>query len=94
MATDLSAIVDETDAWYALDTNFNSNAYVLAAAAWVDARKKIYAFDVSENLAITVAVGGGTDTLDDMKTLARGRVAGVWRRRRKRSLKRLWMSTR
>jgi len=77
VATDLSAIQDVDDSWYALVTLYNSNAYVLAAAAWVNARKKIYVFDVNENDAILTTVGN-SDTLDDIATLGYGRVAGIY----------------
>ena len=77
VAADLSAIVDEDDTWYALHTLYNSNAYVLAAAAWVNARKKIYVFDVNENDAIKTAAGN-SDTLDDIKTSAYTRVTGCY----------------
>lgn len=78
IATDLAAIQDEDDSWYCLITLYNSNAYVLAAAAWTNARKKIYVPDTNDSNAIRVAVGAATDTLDDLKTLNYGRVAGVY----------------
>lgn len=77
VATDLSAIQTADDDWYALYTLYNSNAYVLAAAAWVEARKKIYIAEVPETEAVTTAVGN-SDTLDDLHTLAYARTAGLW----------------
>lgn len=77
VATDLNAIIVEDDEWYCLLTHFNSNAYVLAADAWVNAQKKIYVFDVNESEAITTAAGN-SDTLDDIATLNRGRTAGCY----------------
>ena len=77
VAADIAAIVVEDDAWYCLLTHFNSNGYVTAAAADMNARKKIYVFDVAENEAITTAVGN-SDTLDDMSTAGYGRVAGSY----------------
>lgn len=41
-AADIAKIVDEDDDWYGLILGPSSNAYVLAAAAWTEARKKIY----------------------------------------------------
>ncbi len=77
VAADLTAISDEDDSWYALCTLYNSNSLVTAAAAWINAKKKIYVFAVNESEAITKAVGN-SDTLDDMYTSAYGRVAGVY----------------
>ena len=62
IAADLDANLLENPNWYALITLFNSKAYVLAAAAWVEANQKVYIPDVNETEAITVAFGSGTDT--------------------------------
>lgn len=77
IATDLAAIALEDDDWYCLLTNFNSNAMVLAADAWIQTQKKIYVFDVAESDAVTTAAGN-SDTLDDIATLNRARTAGVY----------------
>lgn len=65
IATDLAAIQLESDEWYCLHTLYNSEAYVLAAAAWIETQKKIYVFDVPENSALVEATGFG-DTLDEV----------------------------
>lgn len=75
IATDLAAIALASSDWYALSTTFNSNAMVLAAAAWVESNKKIYVVDVNETDAITTAAGN-SDTLDDLATLERARTMG------------------
>ena len=68
MATDLAAIVVEDDTWYGLVTLYNSNAYVVAAAAWVEAQTaKQYAADICDSETISLAVGG-SDTADDLAT--------------------------
>jgi hypothetical protein len=74
LATDLDAIQLESDAWYALVTLYNSDAYVKAAAAWIEASDapKIYACDLSNSDTVTVADGGG-DTADDLQGLAYSR---------------------
>lgn len=77
VATDLAAIEVEDSDWYCLLTNFNSNAYVLAAIAWIEAVKKIYVFDVNESEAITTAAGN-SDTLDDIATSNRARTGGSY----------------
>ena len=77
VATDLTAIALETDAWYMLYTLYNSNAYVLAAAAYIEAVKKMYIADVSDSASVTAAVGG-SDTLDDIATLTYTRTAGIY----------------
>lgn len=76
VATDLANIALEDDDWYALITFYNSNAYVLAAAAWIETQKKIYYCDLDETKTITQAVTG-SDTADDLHTLAYARTA-VW----------------
>lgn len=77
IATDLAAINLEDSDWYFLLTNFNSNAMVLAADAWVQTAKKVYIFDVPETEAVTTTAGN-SDTLDDIATLNRARTAGVY----------------
>lgn len=77
IATDLDAIQLADDAWYALDTVYNSNALVLAAAAWINAQKKIYAPTVNDTLCITGAAAS-SDTLDDLATLGYSRVMGCY----------------
>lgn len=80
VATDLAAILTEDDSWYTLLTNYNSNAYVLAAAGWVEtAGLKTYAVDVAETDAENTAVLN-SDTLDDLHTLNRARTAGFYHR--------------
>lgn len=77
IATDLAAIALADNDWYCLLTNFNSNAMVLAADAWIQTQKKIYIFDVPESEAVTTAAGN-SDTLDDIEVLNRARTAGVY----------------
>lgn len=77
IATDLDAIQLENDDWYALYTLYNSNAYVLAAADWIEAQKKIYLPDVNDSEAITTAAGN-SDTLDDLGTANYARTMGAY----------------
>ena len=77
LATDLDAIVLEDDEWYALYTLYNSEAYVLAAAAWVESQMKIYVADTNETNAIILAAGG-SDLLQDLDTANRARTAGIY----------------
>ena len=74
LATDLDAIQLENGNWYALVTLYNSDAYVKAAAAWIESAEapKIYACDLSNSETVTLADGGG-DTADDLQTSAYGR---------------------
>lgn len=74
VATDLAAIALENNAWYCLITLYNSNAYVLAAAAWIETQQKIYMADVSDTTVVTATVLG-SDTADDLHTLAYARTA-------------------
>jgi hypothetical protein len=68
VATDLNAINAEQSDWYALYTLYNSEAYAIAAAGWVEAAEmKIYVCDTNESDAITTTAGGG-DLIDTIKT--------------------------
>lgn len=68
VATDLNAINAEQSDWYALYTLYNSEAYAIAAAGWVEAADlKIYVCDTNETDAITTTAGGG-DLIDTIKT--------------------------
>jgi len=78
VATDLTAIQLESDGWYALYTTYNSDAYVKAAAAYIETQKKIYVFDIAETEAVTDASDGTQGTLDDLMTLAYARTAGLY----------------
>ncbi len=78
LATDLDAIAIEDNNWYCLLTNYNSEAYVEAAAAWVEAQTKIYVFDDVNTDSITVSFSIGTDAGADLKALAPRRTAGTY----------------
>lgn len=78
VATDLAAIALVDSSWYTLITMYNSDAYVKAAAAWIETQKKIYVFDTNETPAINIASDGTQGTLDDLKALGYGRTAGFW----------------
>jgi len=77
IATDLAAIQLADDSWYALDTVYNSNAMVLAAAAYINAQKKIYVPSVNDSGSITSAAGD-SGTIDDLFTLGYARVMGCY----------------
>lgn len=81
VATDLAAILVEDDSWYTLLTNYNSNAYALAAAGWCEtAGLKTYACDLAETDAETTALLN-SDTGDDLRTLNRARTATFYHRK-------------
>lgn len=76
IATDLAAIALADPDWYCLLTPFNSNALVLAAAAWIEANARMYFADIVNTATITAAVGGaGQDIADNLHTLAYKRTA-------------------
>lgn len=79
IATDLTAIRAEDDAWYCLYTlpAYNSDAYVKAAAAAIEPLKKIYCADLSMSETATLADGGG-DTADDLQGLNYDRTFTVY----------------
>lgn len=77
VVTDLLAIQVENDNWYALTTRFNSQAVVLAAAAWIETQSKIYLVDLVETDSVNVAVGSSpTDTLYRLFQAKYNRTAG------------------
>jgi hypothetical protein len=76
IATDLAAIQLEDSDWYALDTSYNSNAMVVAAAAWAEANEKLYNFDCNETETIQVVIGSGTDTIRAIHSAGYMRTAG------------------
>ena len=77
VATDLAAIQLFNDDWYALYTLYNSEPYAIAAAAWVNAQKKIYLCDSAESQAVTTAVANG-DLIDTIATNNYARVMGMY----------------
>ena len=77
VATDLANIQLESSAWYCLYTLYNSNAYVHAANAWIEAQSLIYVVDVCDSASITAVVTGG-DTLDVMHSNAYDRSLGEY----------------
>lgn len=91
VATDLAAIKLVDDSWYGLHTFFNSNAYALAAAAFIETEKKIYVFDVNDTDAVNTTAGN-SDTLDDIATATRERSAGVYHHAGDEMLSAGWMS--
>lgn len=78
VATDLAAIKLADNEWYELLTLYNSSAYVLAAAAWVESNKKRYRADCSDTTALTDAVESGTDLIDDLATQGYERTMGCY----------------
>lgn len=64
VATDLAAIVLERADWYGLLTHFNSLALVTAAAAWVEANKRLYVASTCDS-AVRNTVSSGTDDVGE-----------------------------
>lgn len=78
VATDLAAIALEDADWGVLLTHFNSSAYVLAAAVWIETQEKLYICDLNDTRAVTTALAAGTDPIDALHTLARERTAVMY----------------
>jgi len=77
VATDLAAIALARNDWYGLLTHFNSRGYVEAAAAWVEANKKLYVV-ASCDSAMRNTVSSGTDDLgESLKALAYKKTAVI-----------------
>lgn len=73
LSADLTAIKTESNDWYALVTLFNSKAYVLGAAAWVESNKKTYLADTQDTPCATVALASATDVMKTAKDSAYAR---------------------
>lgn len=74
VATDLTNIALANNAWYALLTQYNSSAYVLAAAGYVESNTKLYAAGICDSQTITGVVTAG-GTADTLHTLLRSRTS-------------------
>jgi hypothetical protein len=77
IATDLAAITAENGGWYGLCHAYPSNALGLAAAAWVEANKRIFICDSNDTNTIITTVGNG-DLIDDLKTNAYANTLGFY----------------
>ncbi len=78
IATDLTAISDESDAWYGLVTTFNSAAIVEGAALWVEANTKLYPAASCDTLVAGQALGVGSDVAQALKSLSYTRTAVIF----------------
>jgi hypothetical protein len=91
VATDLAAILLADPSWYFVISNYNSNAVVNAIAAWTEANKRAFVFDVAETDALNTAAGN-SDTLDDIHTLDYARTMGAWHPRPAEMLSAAWVA--
>jgi hypothetical protein len=64
IATDLAAILVESQAWYALVTTFNSKALVDAAAAWAQSNSKLYLAQTVDAV-VPNTISSGTDDVGE-----------------------------
>lgn len=78
LATDLAAISNEKDDWYAILSLYNSTAYVDAIFTYAETVVKLYLADSSDTAAINLAEASGTDVLDDIDENDLTRTAGFW----------------
>jgi len=77
LAADLTAIETvDPDGWYALLLDSNSEAEILAAAAWVEARKKIFLCNTSDTEVVDNVVT--TDVMSDLQSFAYARTAIIY----------------
>lgn len=96
VAADLAAIQVVSDDWYALVTLYNSDAYVSAAAAWIQAQSKMYFPDVNDTRAVntTGGAGGSADILDALHSSAYSRTSGIYHWRPSDMLAAGWLGSR
>jgi len=75
VATDLAAIVLERSDWYGLLTHFNSKAYVEAAAAWIEANKRLYIASTIDSAVRNTASSGIDDIGESLVALGYDKTA-------------------
>lgn len=77
IAADLAAIETvDPDGWYALILDSNSEAEILAAAAWIEARKKIFLCNTSDTEVVDNVVTN--DVMSDLQSFAYARTAIIY----------------
>lgn len=76
VATDLAAIRAEDSDWYGLALDSNSEAEVLAAAAWAEAEKIIFGANTADHGAKDAVIT--TDVMSDLETAAYARTFCMW----------------
>lgn len=79
VATDLAEIKLVDSQWYGLVTLYNSEAYITAAAAWVEANEKLYIPMTTDTIVETTAFTGATDIVKDLYTLGYARTAPLFK---------------
>ena len=73
VAADLAAIKLERDDWYWLLTAFNSQAFVEAAATWIQTERKRYINDTEDGNVPNTTESGTDDIGEALKSASRGR---------------------
>lgn len=93
VATDLASIVTAQTDWYGLYLPNHSQAITTAAAAWVEANKRIMVQDCQDTTALATVGGlGGTgDTLDALATSKYTRTMGAFHHRGDQMMGAAWM---
>jgi len=77
LAADLAAIETvDPDGWYALLLDSNSEAEILAGAAWIEARKKIFICNTSDSEVVDNTVTA--DVMSDLQSFAYARTAIIY----------------
>lgn len=82
VATDLTAILNASSAWYALCLLFKSEAIVATAntgaSAWCASNKRLLVVASADTMSATVAYASGTDNLHDLAAAGSSYTAGQW----------------
>jgi hypothetical protein len=78
IATDLVALKKASSAWYGLVTLHNSEALILAAAAWAEANEKLYIVASLDSEISTVAASIATDVAQQLSNLAYARTGMIF----------------
>lgn len=78
VTADLTAIANESSAWYGLILLHKSSAIVLAAATFVESNTKLFIVSTADTKAATDADSGATDVLHALKAAARARTGPAY----------------
>lgn len=70
VATDLAAIAVVNNTWYGLITLFNSQALIVAAAAYIEAAGKLYGAQSEDGNIPNTAISGTDDVAEALKALS------------------------
>jgi hypothetical protein len=91
IAADLDALLAENSDWYGLVNPDESSASILAAAAWIEAAKKLYVADTQDSAVETHVLAGATDVAAAIQSAGYARTFAAYHRSNAAFLGAGWM---